>query len=99
MIRDAVLLDQLYKIRSRVARQRRLRKMGIGREKIFRTGTQIREIAAPAARDQDFLADALRAFEHQHTAAPLARFDGAHEPRSPGAQNDDIVWGIHAESD
>jgi hypothetical protein len=57
---------------------------------------QVGEIAAAAAGDQDFLADSIRAFEHQDAPAPLAGFHSTHQAGSAGPENDDVVFPIHA---
>jgi hypothetical protein len=57
---------------------------------------EVGEIAAAAAGDQDFLADSIRAFEHQNTAAPLAGFNGTHQASRAGSENDDVAFPIHA---
>ena len=87
---DAVLLDQLDEIALRVAGQRRLAEMRIVREESLGPRLEVGEIAAPAARDQDLLADLLGMLEQQHPAAALAGADGAHQTGGAGARNDDI---------
>ena len=52
---------------------------------------QIGEVTAPATGHQNFLADLVRAFQHQHLPAPLARGHGAHQPGGPAANDNDIV--------
>ena len=54
----------------RVARQRRLREMRVGRQETVGRGVQIGEIAPPAARNQDFLARLVGMVD---AAAPAAR--------------------------
>src|SRR5690349_9338256 len=64
--------------------------MAVGREISGGIGVDIGEIAAAAARDQDFLAQLIRMVERKH-AAPAARGGGgAEEPGSPGPDHDYI---------
>ena len=91
-----MLFDKPHEIGRSIAGERRLGEMWIGRKKILRAGVQVGEITAAAAGDQDFLADSIRAFEHQDTPAPLAGFDGTHQAGSACSENDDVVFLIHA---
>src|SRR5262249_21364347 len=50
----------------------------------------VRKIAAPAARDQDLLADTLRVLDHRHPAATFAGFDRAKQARGARADNDRV---------
>ena len=56
--------------------------------KVFRPAVQVGEVAAPAAGDQDLLADTLRALQHGRAPPAPAGFDGAHQAGCPGAEND-----------
>ena len=78
VVGDAMSSDEAHKSVRSVAGERRLGEVWIGRKKILWAGVQIGEIAAPAAGDQDLLADSIRAFEHQDAPAPLAGFHGTH---------------------
>ena len=80
-------LHQRDEIPLRVARQRRLAEVRIGREKIFRRDVEVGEIAAAAAGNENFFADAIAVFDDDNAPATLARLDGAHQPR--GAAADD----------
>lgn len=51
---------------------------------------QICEIAAPAARHEDFLANAVGVLEYTNTAAALRRSDGAKQARGTTADDRDI---------
>ena len=64
---------------------------------MFRPRMQVGEIAATSARDQNFLANSICAFQQQHAPAPLAGFHGTHQARSAGSENDRVVWEVHAE--
>ena len=68
-----MFFDEPHEIRRSIAGERRLGEMWIGGKKILRAGVQVGEIAAAAAGDQDFLADSIRAFEHQNTAGRACR--------------------------
>jgi hypothetical protein len=57
---------------------------------------QVREITAPAAGDQDFLANPIRAFEYQNAPAPFSGFDSTHQAGRARSENDDVVFLIHA---
>ena len=57
---------------------------------------EIGEVAAAAARDQDFLADLLGMVEQQHLAAALARAQGAHQAGGAGAHHHDLEIPAHA---
>jgi hypothetical protein len=54
---------------------------------------QIRKIAAPAARHQDFLADAIRSLEHDDAPAAPPGCDRAQKTGGAAADNDDIGMG------
>ncbi len=90
VIRDAVPLHEPDEIRGRVARQRRFREVGIGREEIVGPRVQVGEVAAASAGDQDLLARPLRALQHRDTASAAARFDRGHQARGAGAEDEDI---------
>ena len=74
-----MLFDQRDEIGGSVAGQRRLGEMGIGGEEIFGLAVEVGEVAASAAGDEDFLAEAVGVFEDGDAASALAGFDGAHE--------------------
>ena len=56
---------------------------------------QVGEVAAPAAGDQDLLANAVGAFQDGDAASALASSDGAHQPGGASAQNHRIVGMDH----
>jgi hypothetical protein len=64
--------------------------MQIRGEEIFWLAMKVGEIAASAAGDQDFLAQAIRVFEHGDAAAALAGFDSAHESCGASSENECI---------
>jgi hypothetical protein len=49
---------------------------------------QVGEIATASAGNEDFLADAIGAFQHGNPAAALSRFDGAHQSGCAAAEHD-----------
>jgi len=61
--------------------------MLVGADEILRTAVDICEIATAAAGDEDFLADAIGAFEDGDAASALAGFGCAEE--SCGARAED----------
>jgi len=69
---EPVPLHQVDKVPLRILTQRRLAKMLIGREKILRLDIEIGEIAATAARHQDFFTDLICTLEHKNPAAALS---------------------------
>ena len=87
-----MLFDQSDKIRRRIPRQRRFGKVRIRRNEILGPAINIREIAAPAARNQNLFAEPLGMFEHRHAPPPLARLDRAHQSRSATAKNQSIKF-------
>jgi len=89
--------DERDEIRGRVARQRRFGKVWIRRDKVFGPAMQIGEIAASTAGDENFLSQAVGAFEHGHATAALAGFDGAHQACCASAE-DECIEGVGHES-
>src|SRR4051794_7142840 len=85
-----MFFDERDEIGRRVACERGPAEMRIIGEKIFWLAIEIGEVAPPAAGDQYLLADPLRALEHQHATAALARLDGTNEPSGAGAEHNDI---------
>jgi hypothetical protein len=61
--------------------------VGIGGKEVFRRGMNVCEIAAAAAGDEDFLANAVGMFDYCDAAAALACLDGAEEAGGAGAEN------------
>lgn len=95
VVTDAVLLDERNEIRRRVAGQRGLGEVRIGRNKILRRAVNISEIASAAARDQNLLAQAVGVLEHGCAAAALAGLDGAHQAGSPASENYCVKGMLH----
>ena len=87
---DAVPVHQVDEVVLGVARQGRLAEVRIGRQEGLRRRPEIGEVAAPAARDQDLLADRVGMIEHQHAPAALAGAQRAHQPGRATAGDDDV---------
>ena len=81
---DAVARQQVQKIPLGIAAERGFAEMRIGRQEIVRPRMQVGEIAAPAARDADFLARGLGVVNHQNTRPGMG---GAHHAGGPGTQD------------
>jgi hypothetical protein len=92
-----MLFDEAHEVRRSVTGERRLREVWIGGKKIFRAGMQVGEVAAPAARNQNFLADPVSAFQQQNASLPLTGLDGTHQAGGASSEDDDIVLIVHAE--
>src|SRR3546814_6518244 len=71
VVRDAVVLDHGDEVGRRVARQRGLAVVRIGREEILRAGAGVGEVAAPAAGHRD------RSEEHTSELQSLMRISYA----------------------
>jgi hypothetical protein len=64
--------------------------MGVGGKIAVGHHTKIGEIAAPAARDQDFRAGRAGVVDDQHPASAQARHAGRHQSRRACAKDDDV---------
>ena len=84
---DIVALDEFDEVPLRVAAQRALAEMGIGRKVAVWGNVQVGEIAAAATRHQDFFADLVRAIQHGHAAAATGGRYGAHQAGGAGSEN------------
>ena len=87
VIRNAVPLNQCDEIGRRLAGQRGLGEMRVGREEVLGLAVEVGEIAAAAARDEDLLAEAVGMVEEGDAASALAGLEGAHEARCTTAEN------------
>ncbi|KAG1392513.1 hypothetical protein G6F59_014581 [Rhizopus arrhizus] len=87
VVGDAVLADQLDEMPGRVAGQRRLAEVRVGRQEVGRGGAGVGEVAAATARHQDLLADLVGMVDHLHLAAALAGGDRSHQPGRAGADD------------
>jgi hypothetical protein len=93
VVGDAVFFDEGNEIGGCVASEGGLGEVRIFGEKVFRLGVNIREVAAAAAGDENFLADFFGAFEEHDAAAAFSGFDGAEEAGGAGAQDQDVKAG------
>ena len=91
VVRDAVTLDHRDEIPWRVARQCGFAEMRIGREKILGRRVHIGEIAAAAARHQNFPGNPIRVFDDTDSPATLPGDQRAHETGRAAADDDDLV--------
>jgi hypothetical protein len=66
--------------------------MLVGTEEILRAAMDIREVAASAARDEDFLTDAIGTFEDRNAASAFAGLGRAEKTRGAGAENDSVKF-------
>ncbi len=82
--------DQREEVRRRVAAQRRLGEMGVGREIAVWRGVDVGEIAAAAAGDQDLLAGLVGVIEDEEALTALPGRRRAHEARSASAEDDGV---------
>ena len=69
----------------------------VGGEEILDAAVKVCEIAASTAGDENFLSQAVGAFEHGHATAALAGFDGAHQACCASAE-DECIEGVGHES-
>ena len=73
-----MFFDERDEVIGRVAGQRGLCEVRIRGDEIFGRAMNVGEIAASAARDEDFLADAVGVFKDGDAASALTGFGGAH---------------------
>ena len=90
MIFYPVRFNQRDKILRCKTCQCRLTKIRVSRDKILRRHLQIREIAAPPARNQNFLTRRGCVVEHQHPLIPLPRNSRTKQPRCPRTHNNHV---------
>src|ERR1700742_3902408 len=79
VIRNAMLLNEGEEILWRVTSERRLGKVRIARQEVFRAAVDIGEIAAAAAGDENFLSRPLGKIEDGDAPSSFACFNGAHQ--------------------
>ncbi len=89
---DSVSLDQFNKVPRLVEGQRRFGEVRIGGEKVGWPAMQIREIAPPAAGDEDFASGLAVVFEEGNPPAALASDGCAHQASRAGPQNNHIEF-------
>jgi hypothetical protein len=61
--------------------------MRIRRQKILGLAVDVREVAAPAAGDENLFAQTVGVLENGDAASAFARFDGAHQASCASAEN------------
>jgi hypothetical protein len=66
--------------------------MLVGANEILRAAMDICEIAAAAAGDENFLANAICAFKDGDAASSLAGFGCAEESRGAGAEDESVKF-------
>ena len=76
----------------RVAGQRGFREVLVGADEIFGAAMDVREIAAPAPGDEDFLANAIGSFQYGNAASSFAGLGGAEESGCPGAEDEGVKF-------
>jgi hypothetical protein len=84
---DAMFINESNEIVGRETGKGGFGEVGIGGDKVFRRGMNVREIAAAAAGDENFLPNAVGVFDDGHAAAAFARLDGAKEACGACAKN------------
>ena len=87
---DGVALDEVDEVAGRVTGQCRLHEVRVGGEVAVGGGVEVGEVAAPTARDEDFLARLVGVIDQQDALATLASHQRRHETRRAGTQDDDI---------
>jgi hypothetical protein len=92
VIRNAMPFYQRNKIRRRVAGQRGFGEVFVGAEKIIGAAMDVREIAAAAAGDEDFLADAVSAFEDGDAASSFSGLGRAEEAGGASAEDQSVKF-------
>ena len=87
VVGDSVFFDEGDEIGGGVTREGGFGEVRIFGEEVFWLGVEIREVAAAAAGDEDFLADFFGAFEEDDAAAAFSGFDGAQETGCAGTED------------
>jgi hypothetical protein len=93
VVGDAMFFDEGNEIGWGITRKGGFGEVWVGGEKIFRLAMDVREVAAPASGDEDFLAYFFGAFEQKDTVVAFAGFDGAEEAGCAGTQDDCVEIG------
>ena len=92
---NAMLLDQSNKVGRCVAGQRRFREVWVRRDEIIRLAMNVGEIAASSARNKNFLARTVGAFDDRYSPSASSCLRRAHESRSSGPEDQDIKFVDH----
>ena len=90
VVADAMALDHRDEVALGVTAERGLAEVRVGRDEALGRDLQIGEVAAAAARDQNFGARLRAMFEQQHAPAAPPRANRAHQPGRSGAQHHDV---------
>jgi len=64
--------------------------MFVGADEIFGAAVDVRKVAAAAAGNEDFLADAIGALKDSNATPAFAGLGGAEKSRGPGAENESV---------
>jgi len=95
VIEDAMLFDESDEVSWSEAGQGGFGEVGIGGEEIFGSGVKVGEIAAAAAGNEDFLADAVGALEKGDTVSAFSGFNGTEQTSGASAEDEDIEGAGH----
>lgn len=87
-----MFLDQRNEVPLRVTTECRDTKIRIGRNKIRWLAMLVGKVTSSTTRHQDFLANLVRAFEHDDAAPTIACRDGAHEAGGATTQDNYIEF-------
>jgi len=90
VVANAVLFDERDEIGGGTAGEGGFREVFVGADEIFGLGVPIREIAATAAGDKDFLAAALGSLEDGDATPAFTGFDSAHQAGGATADHDGV---------
>ena len=90
VISNAVLLHQRDKVARGVTGECRAAKVRVFRKEVLGSAVDVSEVAAPAARDADLLAELWRVLDQHSTAPALSRDRGAHHSGRAGADDNDV---------
>jgi hypothetical protein len=96
VVGDTMLFDESDEVSWSEAGEGGFGEVGIGGEEIFGSGVKVGEIAAAAAGNEDFLADAVGVLEKGDTASAFSGFNGAEQTSGAGAEDEDIEGAGHS---
>jgi hypothetical protein len=87
-----MFLNERDEIGRSVTRERRLRKVRIGRDEVFGLAMKIREITASPTGDEDLFANAFGKIDKGNSPAPFTGFDRANQSGGAGSQDYDVEF-------
>ena len=90
VVRDMVLLDERDEVGRSVAAQGGFGEVRISRDKVFRAGVEIGEVAAASSGDKDFLSGFIGVIEQKHPPVAAAGLDSAEESGGACSEDDDV---------